>query len=57
MFILYINEKPLLHGCWEDLESFVEEVKKLNPDFIDRRKFKIVFGNGSNEIFKIWNRK
>lgn len=59
--VLYKNDKPLLNGYWEDLEWFVEELKRLNPKFVDRREFKIInkiSKDGSfDEIFKTWNRK
>ena len=46
----------MLGRHWEDLEQFVEDVKKLNANEIDRRQFKIKLSN-SNEIFKEWKRK
>lgn len=52
---LYKNDKLLLRGMWEDLEVFVEELKKINPNFVDRREFKILGSDGS--ILKKWNRK
>lgn len=52
---LYKNDKLLLRGMWEDLESFVEELKELNPKFVDRRNFKILTVDGC--ILKNWNRK
>ena len=51
---LYKNNKLLLVGCWEDLEYFVEELKRLNPKYIDRREFTI---KCEEEIIKRWNRK
>ena len=39
---LYKNDKCILRGMWEDLENFVEELKELNPRFVDRKEFKIV---------------
>ena len=39
----------------EDLENFVEELKELNPRFVDRKEFKIVSPSG--DILKIWNRR
>lgn len=39
---------------FEDLEYFVEELKRLNPKTIDKRDFKIVSGT---EIIKEWKRK
>lgn len=54
-FALIKNKKILLVAKYfEDLEEFVEELKKLNPKTIDRRDFKIVSGQ---EIIKKWNRK
>ena len=52
---LYKNDKLLLVGRWEDLESFVEELKELNPKFVDRRNFKILGFDGY--VLKKWNRK
>lgn len=52
---LYKNDKLLLSGLWEDLVSFVEELKVLNPRFVDRREFKIVDYEGY--IIKQWFRK
>lgn len=52
---LYKNNKCILRGMWEDLENFVEELKELNPRFVDRKEFKIVSPSG--EILKIWNRR
>ena len=52
---LYKDNKLLLRGMWEDLESFVEELKELNPKFVDRRDFKILTVDGC--ILKNWNRK
>lgn len=52
---LYKNDKLLLRGMWEDLENFVEELKLLNPRFVDRREFKVVFTDGT--ICKEWKRK
>lgn len=54
-FALIKNEKILLVAKYfEDLEAFVEELKKLNPKTIDRRDFKIVSGQ---ETIKEWKRK
>ena len=56
MFILLKNDKPLLRSkYWEDLENFVEELKDLNKNYVDRREFKKI--KKSNEIMKQWNRK
>ena len=52
---LYKDNKLLLRGMWEDLESFVEELKELNPKFVDRRNFKILSYDGY--ILKKWYRK
>lgn len=54
MPLLYKNGKKLLVGCWEDLDYFVEELKRLNPKLVDRRDFKIMSGN---EIIKEWKKK
>ena len=52
---LYKNDRCILRGMWEDLENFVEELKELNPRFVDRKEFKIVSPSG--EILKTWNRR
>ena len=52
---LYKNNKCLLRGMWEDLENFVEELKKLNKNFVDRREFKIYSPTGG--LLKEWSRK
>ena len=39
---------------YEDLEEFVEELKRLNPKWVDRREFEVRMGN---EIMKRWKRK
>lgn len=52
---LYKNDKCILRGMWEDLENFVEELKELNPRFVDRKEFKIVSPSG--DILKTWNRR
>lgn len=58
MFCLYKNKKLIAYFyCWEDAVDFIEELKNLNHDFIDRRNFKIISNNGSNEIIKEWYRK
>ena len=55
-FALYKNEKLLfVSKHWEDLEEFVEELKKLNKKTIDRREFTI--RTSEKEIFKSWSRK
>lgn len=48
------NKILLVAKYFEDLEEFVEELKKLNPKTIDRRDFKVVSGS---EIIKDWKRK
>lgn len=54
-FALTKNEKILLVAKYfEDLEEFVEELKKLNPKTIDRREFKVISGQ---EIIKEWKRR
>lgn len=57
MFVLYKKDVPLLHGCIEDLEFFVEELKRLNSNEVDRREFKIISKNGFDETLKEWKRK
>lgn len=52
---LYKKDKLLLRGMWEDLENFVEELKELNPKFVDRRDFKIF--DPSGYVLKIWKRR
>lgn len=39
---------------YKKTEDFVEELKKLNKKFIDRRDFRILI---NNDIVKKWNRK
>ena len=54
-FALCKNNKILgIAKYFEDLEYFVEELKRLNPKTIDRRDFKIISGN---EIIREWKRK
>ena len=54
-FALCKNNKILgVAKYFEDLEYFVEELKRLNPKWVDRRDFKIISGN---EIIKEWERK
>ena len=54
-FALTKNNKILgVAKYFEDLEDFVEELKRLNPQMIDRRDFKIISGN---EIIQEWKRK
>lgn len=53
--LLYKNNKLLLRGMMEDLENFVEELKELNPKFVDRKEFKILSPTG--ELIKEWYRK
>lgn len=52
---LYKNDKLLLMGIYEDLENFVEELKELNPKFVDRKEFKILSPDGC--ILKQWFRR
>lgn len=52
---LHRKDKLLLRGMREDLENFVEELKELNPRFVDRRDFKIIDTEGY--ILKEWKRK
>lgn len=57
MIVLYRKDIPLLSGSIEDLEWFVEELKKLNPNELDRRDFKIISKNGFDELIKEWKKK
>ncbi|MBR2711532.1 MAG: hypothetical protein IKE89_03575 [Bacilli bacterium] len=50
---LYKNNKLLLRGMKEDLENFVEELKILNPKFVDIKEFKIL--NNEDYVLKKWN--
>ena len=43
---LYKKDKLLLRGMKEDLENFVEELKELNPKYVDRKEFKIISPSG-----------
>ena len=52
---LYKNDKLLLMVIYEDLENFVEELKELNPKFVDRKEFKILSPDGC--ILKQWFRR
>ena len=52
---LFKNNKLLMRGMQEDLESFVEELKELNKKYVDRREFKILSPSG--DILKQWFRK
>ena len=52
---LYKNDKLLLRGMWEDLVDFVEELKELNPKFVNREDFKILDSEGY--VLKEWFRK
>lgn len=52
---LYKNEKCLLRGMWEDLIDFVEELKELNSNYVDRREFKILSPSG--DVLKQWFKK
>lgn len=54
-FALYKNDKILgVAKYFEDLEDFVEELKRLNKNRVDRREFKIVSGD---QIIKEWEKK
>lgn len=52
---LYKNNKCLLRGMYEDLIDFVEELKELNPKYVDRKEFKVISPSG--DILKQWFRK
>ena len=54
-FALCKNNKILcVAKYFEDLEYFVEELKRFNPNTIDRRDFKIISGD---QIIREWKRK
>ncbi len=54
-FALYKNNKLIgVAKHFEDLEDFIEELKRLNKNWIDRREFKIMSGN---EVIREWKRK
>jgi hypothetical protein len=54
-FALYRKEKIItVAKYYEDLEEFVEELKKLNPRWIDRREFTI---RCKDEIIRSWQSK
>ncbi len=52
---LYKNNKILLTGLREDLESLIEELKQLNPSTFDRRLFEI--RNCEGIVIKKWGRR
>ena len=55
MATLYINNKPIQNSKhWEDLVEFIEELKKLNPKFVDRRNFIV---KSCDQVMYSWNRK
>ena len=47
--LIFKNNEMVFHA------SLVEELKKLNPRFVDRREFKVL--DCSGYILKKWNRK
>ena len=54
-FGLYKNNELLcVAKYWEDLQDFVEELKKLNKKYVDRREFTIKTGK---DIIYEWHRK
>lgn len=52
---LYKNDKLILRGMMDDLENFVEELKELNPKFVDRKDFEILAPDGT--LIKKWFRR
>ena len=52
---LYKKDNLILIGMWEDLIDFVEELKKINNDFIDRREFTVLYADKS--LAKKWIRE
>ena len=54
-FALYKNNKIIgVSKNYEDIEDFVEKLKILNPEEIDRRKYTIQSGE---TIIKFWTKK
>lgn len=55
MFTLCKNGRALLCArYWEDLVTFVEELKQLNKKYVDRREFTV---KSCNEVMYSWSRK
>ncbi len=55
MFTLYRDNIPILNSrYWEDLVDFIEELKRLNPKFVDRRNFIV---KSYDQVMYSWNRK
>lgn len=55
LFTLYRNNIPILNArYWEDLVDFIEELKRLNPKFVDRRNFIV---KSYDQVMYSWNRK
>jgi hypothetical protein len=54
MFELWAFNKMIARGKhWEDIEDFINELKKLNPNTVDRKNYKIMC-NG--EVIVDWKR-
>lgn len=57
MFGLCVNDKVIAKSRhWEDLVSFIEELKELNKKQCDRRNYKIIT-IGTGEIMHQWFRR
>lgn len=55
MFDLYKNKKLIAKfKYWEDAVDFIEELKRLNPNEIDRRDYKV---KSNRDVIKEWHRK
>lgn len=55
MVTLYRNNIPILNAKhWEDLVEFIEELKRLNPKFVDRRDFIV---KSYDQVMYSWNKK
>ena len=54
MFDLYKKDKLIAHfQFWDDAEDFIEELKRLNSNEIDRREFKVMINNAIPAINQI----
>lgn len=55
MFELWAFNKMIARGKhWEDIEDFINELKKLNPNTVDRRNYKVIC-NG--DVYVEWKRR
>ena len=55
MFELWAFGKKIANGKhWEDIEDFINELKELNPNTVDRRNYKVLY---DGIIYAEWKRK